>query len=195
MTANLGAGGRFRSFSGARHLQMTTDIGTTTVMPARANGTFEVKLSPQPADETGVGRLTIDKQFHGHLEATSKGHMLAYSTEVQGSAGYVALERVTGSVSGRTGTFVPAAQRYDEPRRDAARADGRSGLRNRTTRRARREDGDNDRREEALLRIRVHAAPGDAIRGRGSGIRRTSNSHSRLRRRPNAEPDPDIVSR
>ena len=42
-------------------------------MPARANGSFEVKLSPQPADETGVGRLTIDKQFHGHLEATSKG--------------------------------------------------------------------------------------------------------------------------
>ena len=85
---------------------MTTDIGTTTAMPARANGTFEVKLSPQPADETGVGRLTIDKQFHGHLEATSKGQMLAYSTEVQGSAGYVALERVTGSISGRTGTFV-----------------------------------------------------------------------------------------
>jgi len=92
MPANLGAGGRLRSFSGARHLQMTTGIGTTTVMPARANGTFEVKLSPQPADETGVGRLTIDRQFHGHLEATSKGHMLAYSTEVQGSAGYVALE-------------------------------------------------------------------------------------------------------
>jgi len=85
---------------------MTTDIGSTTVMPARANGTFEVKLSPQPADETGVGRLTIDKQFHGHLEATSKGQMLAYSTEVQGSAGYVALERVSGSISGRTGTFV-----------------------------------------------------------------------------------------
>ena len=85
---------------------MTIDIGATTPMPARASGTFEVKLSPQPADETGVGRLTIDKQFHGHLEATSKGHMLAFSTEVQGSAGYVALERVRGSVSGRTGTFV-----------------------------------------------------------------------------------------
>ena len=75
-------------------------------MAARASGTFDVKLNPQPADESGVGRLTIDKQFHGNLEGTSKGHMLAYSTEVQGSAGYVAMERVTGTVSGRSGTFV-----------------------------------------------------------------------------------------
>ena len=172
---------------------MTTDIGTTTVMPARANGTFEVKLSPQPADETGVGRLTIDKQFHGHLEATSKGHMLAYSTEVQGSAGYVALERVTGSVSGRTGTFVPAAQRDDEPRRDAARADGRSGLRNRTTRRARREDGHNDRREEALLRIRVHPTRRRVTRSE----RRATERRDAERRAPNAErrtPSADSVS-
>src|SRR4029450_14154938 len=57
-------------------------------MAARATGTFDVRLNPQPSDESGVGRLTIDKQFHGNLEGTSKGHMLAYSTEVQGSAGY-----------------------------------------------------------------------------------------------------------
>ena len=75
-------------------------------MAERASGTFEVKLHPQPTDESGVGRLTIDKHFHGHLQGSSKGHMLAFSTEVQGSAGYVAMERVTGSVSGRSGTFV-----------------------------------------------------------------------------------------
>jgi hypothetical protein len=75
-------------------------------MADRATGTFDVKLNPQPPDESGVGRLTIDKQFHGHLEGTSKGHMLAYTTEVQGSAGYVAMERVTGTVSGRSGSFV-----------------------------------------------------------------------------------------
>ena len=75
-------------------------------MADRATGTFEVRMNPQPPDESGVGRLTIDKQFHGHLEATSNGHMLAYTTEVQGSAGYVAMERVTGRVSGRTGSFV-----------------------------------------------------------------------------------------
>ena len=75
-------------------------------MAERASGTFEVKLNPQPADESGVGRLTIDKHFHGPLQGSSKGHMLAYSSEVQGSAGYVAMERVTGSVSGRSGTFV-----------------------------------------------------------------------------------------
>jgi Protein of unknown function (DUF3224) len=75
-------------------------------MAARATGTFDVRLNPQPADESGIGRLTIDKQFHGNLEGTSKGHMLAYSTEVQGSAGYVAMERVTGTVGGRSGSFV-----------------------------------------------------------------------------------------
>jgi hypothetical protein len=50
--------------------------------------------------------MTIDKQFHGDLEATSKGQMLAISSEVKGSAGYVAMERVTGTLQGRTGTFA-----------------------------------------------------------------------------------------
>jgi hypothetical protein len=50
--------------------------------------------------------MSIDKQFHGDLEATSKGQMLAISTEVKGSAGYVAMERVTGTLQGRTGTFA-----------------------------------------------------------------------------------------
>ncbi|MGO9126639.1 MAG: DUF3224 domain-containing protein, partial [Terriglobales bacterium] len=51
------------------------------------------------------GRMTIDKQFHGDLEGTSKGEMLSAMTEVKGSAGYVAMERVTGALNGRSGTF------------------------------------------------------------------------------------------
>jgi hypothetical protein len=78
---------------------------------ANAGGTFEVKLAPQKPDNkeaeaANLGRLSIDKQFHGDLEATSKGEMLAAGTDVKGSAGYVAIERVTGALHGRTGTFV-----------------------------------------------------------------------------------------
>lgn len=76
----------------------------------RATGPFEVKLAPQPLSETAapsaLGRLSIDKQFHGDLEATSRGEMLSAMGGVDGSAGYVALERVTGSLNGRTGSFV-----------------------------------------------------------------------------------------
>jgi hypothetical protein len=53
-----------------------------------------------------VGRMSIDKQFHGDLEATSKGEMLAVGTGVDGSAGYVAMEQVSGTLNGRTGTFA-----------------------------------------------------------------------------------------
>ncbi|HEY2019299.1 MAG TPA: DUF3224 domain-containing protein [Bryobacteraceae bacterium] len=79
-------------------------------MTNHAIGTFEVKLTPQspddPADAAPLGRMTIDKQFHGDLEAVSKGQMLAAGTAVQGSAGYVAMERVSGSLKGRSGSFV-----------------------------------------------------------------------------------------
>jgi hypothetical protein len=72
-----------------------------------ARGAFDVTLTPQPADPDGfLGRMTIDKRFHGDLEATSQGQMLAAQTAVRGSAGYVAMERVQGTVGGRTGTFV-----------------------------------------------------------------------------------------
>ncbi len=73
-------------------------------------GSFDVKLTPQtaaPGIETAkLDRMTIDKQFHGDLAAASLGEMLAIRTEVQGSAGYVAMERVTGSLHGRKGSFV-----------------------------------------------------------------------------------------
>jgi hypothetical protein len=50
--------------------------------------------------------MLIDKRFGGDLEATSKGQMLAVRTKVEGSAGYVALERVEGTLAGRAGSFV-----------------------------------------------------------------------------------------
>jgi hypothetical protein len=74
-----------------------------------ASGTFEVKLAPQVTDnetEPTLGRLSIDKQFHGDLETTSRGQMLKAGTDVEGSAGYVAIERVSGTLQGRRGAFV-----------------------------------------------------------------------------------------
>ena len=72
-----------------------------------AAGPFEVKVIPQPPGEDAeIGRLTLDKKFHGDLEATSKGQMLAFSSSVKGSAGYVAMEQVAGTLQGRQGTFV-----------------------------------------------------------------------------------------
>jgi len=81
-----------------------------TDMPSHASGAFEVKLVPQPpedkAEGSTLGRMSIDKEFHGDLEATSKGQMLTAGTDVKGSAGYVAIERITGTLHGRTGSFV-----------------------------------------------------------------------------------------
>jgi hypothetical protein len=76
---------------------------------AIAKGTFDVKTTPQPAaegDDSGIARLLLDKHFHGDLEAASKGQMLAASGTVKGSAGYVAIEKVTGTLAGRKGSFV-----------------------------------------------------------------------------------------
>lgn len=81
-----------------------------TTMTHRATGRFDVSLAPQSDDErvagAGIGRMTIAKQFHGDLEATSSGQMLGVRTAVQGSAGYVAMERVVGTLGGRRGSFV-----------------------------------------------------------------------------------------
>ena len=76
-------------------------------MNNQASGTFEVKLNPQDdGPDAPVGRMTIDKQFQGDLAGTSKGQMvMASSPSVKGSAGYVAIEKVTGTLSGRSGSF------------------------------------------------------------------------------------------
>jgi predicted HNH restriction endonuclease len=83
-------------------------------MPAKqqqVSGPFDVKVTPQKPDTqiaraAALGRLTIDKRYHGDLEATAKGEMLATQTETKGSAAYVALERVTGKLQGHNGSFV-----------------------------------------------------------------------------------------
>ena len=79
-------------------------------MTTHATGTFEVKLLPLPSDgdaqDATLGRMSIDKQFHGDLEATSKGQMLTAGTGVKGSGGYVAVEKVSGTLHGRSGTFI-----------------------------------------------------------------------------------------
>jgi hypothetical protein len=76
----------------------------------QAKGTFEVKLEaqgePDKADGSTLARMSIDKKYHGDLEGTAKGTMLTAGTDVKGSAGYVALERVTGTLNGKTGSFV-----------------------------------------------------------------------------------------
>ena len=79
-------------------------------MTMQASGTFEVKLNPLPAHAASadgkLGRMSIDKQFKGDLEGTSQGEMLSVMTDVKGSAGYVAIERVSATLNGRRGTFV-----------------------------------------------------------------------------------------
>jgi hypothetical protein len=63
-------------------------------------------MTPQSGSDPRLGRMTIDKQFLGDLAGTSAGEMLTAMTETEGSAGYVAIERVTGTLGGRQGTFV-----------------------------------------------------------------------------------------
>jgi hypothetical protein len=76
----------------------------------RAAGAFDVTITPEPFHEAGrdegLARMSLDKRFHGDLEGTSRGEMLACRTAEPGSAGYVAMERVTGKLHGRAGTFV-----------------------------------------------------------------------------------------
>jgi hypothetical protein len=78
---------------------------------ASVSGAFDVKLTAQrpdnkDAENAGIARMSIEKQYHGDLEATSGGEMLSLMTEVKGSGAYVAIERVSGTLQGRTGTFA-----------------------------------------------------------------------------------------
>ncbi len=75
-----------------------------------AKGSFAVKLKPEalavPSEDGKLGRMSIDKSFEGELEGTSVGEMLSALTDTKGSAGYVAMEKVTGKLGGKAGTFV-----------------------------------------------------------------------------------------
>lgn len=85
----------------------------------KVRGPFDVTLTPQPADgreaAAFLGRLSIDKQFHGALEATSVGQMIAARGGKPESAGYVALERVTGTLDGRAGSFILQHSGHSSP--------------------------------------------------------------------------------
>lgn len=76
----------------------------------RASGTFEVTMTPEPPydvnEAASIGRVSIEKRFSGDLDATSSVQMIGARSEVKGSAGYVAIERVNGSLNGRAGSFV-----------------------------------------------------------------------------------------
>ena len=84
-------------------------VGIQKESKMTARGTFDVKVTQQPQDDAGGGpfsRMFLDKQFHGDLNATSKGTMLAGGTGVEGSGAYVALELVTGTLNGKKGSFI-----------------------------------------------------------------------------------------
>lgn len=101
----LNADAAIDSFNSWSHDQKDGKMTTTL-----AKGEFDVKITPQPADELkagGMGRMSIDKILHGDLEGTSKGEMLtAMSFDVKDSGVYVAVERFTGTVQGRKGSFA-----------------------------------------------------------------------------------------
>ena len=78
-----------------------------TTMTGRAKGEFDVKLTPQSQDQaSGLGRMSIDKTYRGDLAGNSVGEMLSAMSKVEGSGVYVAVERVTGTLAGRQGSFA-----------------------------------------------------------------------------------------
>jgi hypothetical protein len=86
----------------------TSPLASREPTMSHARGTFDVTTTPQTTvDSTpGLGRMSIDKQYHGDLEGMGHGEMLTGMTDVQGSAAYVAIERFTGTLAGRRGTFL-----------------------------------------------------------------------------------------
>lgn len=97
-------------------LILTAVVSAQTPSPSRketlvtkyASGPFDVKVTPQDdkSDDPLLARMTLDKQYHGDLEGVGKGQMLTASTEVKGSGAYVAIEKVSGTLEGRSGSFV-----------------------------------------------------------------------------------------
>ena len=94
--------------AGAALAQTTSPPSKPKTMSHHAAGTFQVKMLPQPPTDaaSAIGRMSLDKAFQGDLESTSKGEMLAFRSAVEGSAGYVAMERVEGTLHGKHGTFA-----------------------------------------------------------------------------------------
>jgi uncharacterized protein DUF3224 len=100
---------QFRYLSPRRAVRQFPKEALEKIMSEMAKGTFEVKAAPVAADsgdDSGIGRLTLDKKFSGDLEGTSRGQMLGFRSATDGSAGYVAMEKVTAKLGGRRGSFV-----------------------------------------------------------------------------------------
>ena len=102
-----------RSMAGVGVYVLTIAVGGTMTagVQTRASGSFDVKIAPQPADEHSdggaLGRATVDKTYHGDLEGTAVGAMLTGMSPSEKTSGvYVAVERVTGTLGGRKGSFI-----------------------------------------------------------------------------------------
>ncbi|HUJ30648.1 MAG TPA: DUF3224 domain-containing protein [Candidatus Acidoferrum sp.] len=104
---SIGVGGLARPYTRSQTPGANQKGASVTT---HALGTFEVKVTPLKLDDSGadaaLGRMSLDKQFHGDLEGTSRGEMLTAGTSVKGSAAYVAIERVTGTLNSHSGSFV-----------------------------------------------------------------------------------------
>jgi Protein of unknown function (DUF3224) len=91
-------------------LTRITRCGMGVIVEKKASGTFDVKIGSlsqyNTSENAKLARMSIDKQFKGDLLGTSQGEMLSAGTDTKGSAGYVAIERVTGMLNGRSGSFV-----------------------------------------------------------------------------------------
>lgn len=107
--ALAGVAAIFLGAAGLAQAQATTQEETQG-MTRHARGPFTVTMSPQgdgaSIDGVTTGRMSLDKVFSGDLDAVGTGEMLTARTSVAGSAGYVAIERVTGKLDGRAGSFV-----------------------------------------------------------------------------------------
>jgi hypothetical protein len=95
-------------YAGAAPAQSQSPNQKEVPVSNHASGPFDVKVTPldDKSSDAALGRMTIDKQYHGDLEGTGKGQMLTAGTDVKGSGAYVAIERVTGTLRGRAGSFV-----------------------------------------------------------------------------------------
>jgi len=98
------------ALTSAGFAEISTPVQKEKTMTQHATGPFDVKVSPLPlagpSEDATLGRMSIEKQFHGDLEAAGNGQMLTAGTDVKGSGVYVAVERVSGKLHGRTGTFA-----------------------------------------------------------------------------------------
>lgn len=105
------------SMSTLAAIASVASVAALACQPARAEpaaqnaaGTFDVKMSPASAPQhegsTATGRMLLEKQYTGDLQASGKGEMLTAVTDTKGSASYVAIERITGTLKGKAGSFV-----------------------------------------------------------------------------------------